>query len=173
VPEPFQHRLDRVRRPRVQITYDVDTNGAEPIKQLPFVVGVLASLSGNRPEAELGPLRERKFVPVDRDNIDQVLADAKPQLNGLRVANTLAGDGSNLAVNLKFESLADFEPARVAEQIQPLAELLRMRRRLDEVLAKISTNAQLEELLGEVLGNTEKVQALAKAMNIPAAEGGN
>lgn len=172
MPESYQHKIDRVRPPRVQITYDVETNGAEPIKELPFVVGVMAALSGHRDEKELGPLRERKFQNIDRDNIDKVMADAAPKLN-LSVDNTLAGDGSQLRLELKFNSLDDFEPAKVAEQIAPLKELLEMRQRLDEVLAKISTNVQLEEVLQDVLANTEKVQALAKEMGIESKpEGG-
>lgn len=172
MPESFQHKIDRVRPPRVQITYDVETNGAEPVKELPFVVGVMAALSGHRDEKELGPLRDRKFQNIDRDNINQVLADAAPKLN-VSVDNTLTGDGSKLRLELKFNSLKDFEPAAVAEQVTPLKELLEMRRRLDEVLAKISTNSQLEEVLQDVLANTEKVQALAKEMGIePKPEGG-
>lgn len=165
MPESYQHRLDRVRPPRVQITYDVETNGAMEQKELPFVVGVLAALSGHRDEKELGPMRDRKFQEIDRDNIDKVMEDAAPKLN-LSVDNTLAGDNSKLRVELKFNALTDFEPAKVAEQVAPLKELLDMRRRLNEVLARISTNQQLEEVLQEVLSNTEKVQSLAQQLGI-------
>jgi type VI secretion system protein ImpB len=162
--ESYQHKLDRVRRPRVQITYDVETNGAMVKKELPFVVGVMADLSAQRKDP-LPALRDRKFVPIVRDNINDVMAEAAPAL-GMRVNNSLAGDGSQIAVNLKFSNLEDFEPARVAEQVAPLKELLDMRRRIEEVLAKMESNMKLEGLLQEVLSNQEKVQELAKQMGI-------
>jgi type VI secretion system protein ImpB len=172
--ESQQKKLDRVRPPRVQISYDVETNGAMVKKELPFVVGVMADLSAQRKEP-LPPVKDRKFTEIDRDNINDVMAEAAPALQ-LSVPNTLADDGSQLRVGLEFKSLDDFEPARVAEQVAPLKELLDMRKRLDEVLAKISTNQQLEGLLQDVLANTEKVKDLAKQMGIegdaPATEGG-
>lgn len=165
----FQDKLNRVRRPRVQIVYDVETNGAMEQKELPFVVGVMASLSGHRDEKELGPLRDRKFVEIDRDNINQVMADVAPALN-LSVNNTLADDGSKLRVAMKFNHMDDFDPANVANQVPALKELLDMRKRLDEVLSRISTNTQLEEVLSEVLANTEKVNALAKQLGIESGD---
>jgi type VI secretion system protein ImpB len=167
----YQDKLNRVRRPRVHITYDVETDGAKEIKELPFVVGVMASLSGHRDEKELGPLRDRKFVEIDRDNVNQVMQDAAPTLN-LSVNNTLSDDGSKLRVGLKFNSMEDFAPAKVAEQVPALKELLDMRKRLDEVLSRISTNTQLEEVLSDVLANTEKVNALAKQLGIESGEAG-
>lgn len=168
MPESFQHKLDRVRSPRVQITYDVETNGAMVKKELPFVVGILAGLSGHRDEKELGALKDRKFVEIDRDNIDSVLQDAAPMLN-LSVDNKLSDDDTKLRLSLQFKSMEDFEPAKVAEQIAPLKELLDMRRRLDEVISRISTNSQLENVLQDVLANTEKVKELAKQMGIDNA----
>ena len=172
--ESQQKKLDRVRPPRVQISYDVETNGAMVKKELPFVIGVLADLSAQR-KRPLPAVKDRKFTEIDRDNINDVMAEAAPALQ-LSVPNTLADDGSQLRVGLEFKSLDDFEPARVAEQVAPLKELLDMRKRLDEVLAKISTNQQLEGLLQDVLANTEKVKDLAKQMGIeagtPASEGG-
>jgi len=161
----FQDKISRVRKPRVHITYEVETNGAMEIKELPFVVGVMAALSGHRPEGELGPLKDRKFVEIDRDNINKVMEDVAPTLN-LSVDNKLSDDGSKMRAALKFNSMDDFEPAKVAEQVPALKELLDMRRRLDEVLSRISTNSQLEEVLQDVLSNTEKVQQLAKQMGI-------
>ena len=102
--ESVAHKLDRVRPPRVQITYDVETNGAMEKKELPFVVGVMAELSGHRPEAELGKLSERKFEMIDRDNFDAKLESAAPVLK-LTVDNTLVGDGSRLKANLAFKSI--------------------------------------------------------------------
>jgi type VI secretion system protein ImpB len=161
----FQDKISRVRKPRVHITYEVETNGAMEIKELPFVVGVMAALSGHRPEGELGPLKDRKFVEIDRDNINKVMEDVAPVLN-ISVDNKLSDDGSKMRASLKFNSMDDFEPAKVAEQVPALKELLDMRKRLDEVLARISTNSQLEEVLQDVLSNTEKVQQLAKQMGI-------
>jgi len=165
----FQDKLSRVRKPRVHLTYEVETNGAMEKKELPFVVGVMAALSGHRSEGELGPMKDRKFTEIDRDNINKVMEDAAPTLN-LSVANKLSDDGSKMRASLKFNHMDDFEPAKVAEQVPALKELLEMRKRLDEVLARISTNSQLEEVLQDVISNTEKVQALAKQMGIdPAA----
>ncbi|MGL4420166.1 MAG: type VI secretion system contractile sheath small subunit [Gemmataceae bacterium] len=170
--ESFQHRLDRVRKPRVQITYDVEDNGAMVKKELPFVVGVMAGLSGHRDEKELSALKDRKFVEIDRDNISQVMKDAAPTLN-LRVKNQLLEDGSQLPVQLKFGSMEDFEPAKVAEQVPALKELLDMRKRLDEVLSRITTNTELEEALQDLVANQTKVKELAQQLGIDPAGGSN
>jgi type VI secretion system protein ImpB len=171
--ESQQKKLDRVRPPRVQISYDVETNGALEKKELPFVVGVLADLSAQRKDP-LPPVKERKFTEIDRDNINDVMAEAAPALN-YSVANKLSDDGSQMRVDLQFKSMDDFEPARVAEQVPALKELLDMRKRLDEALAKISTNQQLEGVLQEVLANTERVKKLASEMGLDSSktEGGN
>lgn len=162
--ESLQHKLDRVRRPRVQITYDVETNGALQKVELPFVVGVMADLSG-QPKEALKPLKERKFTQIDRDNFDDVLAKSAPRL-AVRVDNKLTDDNTKLAVELNFKSMDDFEPARVAEQIGPLKELLNMRQQLTQLLSKMEGNDKLEQLLGEVLANTEKATALAKELQV-------
>jgi type VI secretion system protein ImpB len=171
--ESLQHKLDRVRPPRVQITYDVETNGAMEKVELPFVVGVLADLSG-QPKEPLKPLKDRKFVPIDRDNFNDVLAKSAPRL-ALKVQNRLTGEDNRLAVELNFKDMDDFDPARVARQVGPLRELLDMRHRLTQLLSKMEGNDKLEQLLGDVLSNTEKAMALAKQMGIegtaPAAEG--
>lgn len=163
----LQHKLDRVRRPRVQITYDVETNGAMQKIELPFVVGVLADLSG-QPKDALKPLKERKFVPIDRDNFNDVLAKAAPRL-ALRVQNRLTNEDTKLAVELNFKEMDDFEPARVAEQVPALKELLDMRQRLTQLLGKMEGNDKLEQLLGDVLNNTEKAMNLAKQMGVESA----
>ncbi len=170
MPESFQHKLDRVRSPRVQITYDVETNGAMVKKELPFVVGIMADLSGHREEKELGALKDRKFVEIDRDNIDSVMNDAAPTLN-VSVDNKLSDDNSQLRLSLQFKSMEDFEPAKVAEQVAPLKELLDMRKRLDEVISRITTNSQLESVLQDVLANSDKVKELAKQMGIEETTG--
>src|SRR5947209_16226300 len=166
----LQHKLDRVRRPRVQITYDVETNGAMEKVELPFVVGVLADLSGQRKEA-LPVLKERKFVPIDRDNFNDVLAKAAPRL-AMKVQNRLTDENSKLAVELNFQSMDDFAPANVAAQVPALKELLDMRGRLTQLLSKMEGNDKLEALLADVLSNTDKAMTLAKEMGIESPPAG-
>ena len=165
--ESLQHKLDRVRRPRVQITYDVETGGAMEKTELPFVVGVMADLSG-QPKEALRPMKERKFVPIDRDNFNEVLERATPRL-AMKVQNRLTGDDSKLAVELNFKNMEDFEPTQDAGQVAPLKELLDMRKRLQELMSKMEGNDKLEQLLGDVLNNTEKAMSLAKQMGIESA----
>lgn len=164
--ESHQHKLDRVRRPRVQITYDVETGGAMQKVALPFVVGVLADLSG-QPRTPLSPLKDRKVVQIDRDNFDNVLAKATPRL-ALKVDNRITDDGNRLAVELNFKKMEDFEPARVAEQVAPMRELLEMRRKLTELMSKMEGNDKLEALLAEIIGNTDKASALAQELGLAA-----
>src|SRR5881227_2875138 len=159
-----QHKLDRVRRPRVQITYDVETGGAMQKTELPFVVGVMADLSG-QPSTPLKALKERKFTNVDRDNFNDILDKSAPRL-AMKVQNKLTDEDTKLAVELNFKTMDDFEPAKVAEQIGPLKELLDMRQRLTQLLTKMEGNDKLETLLADVLTNTEKAAALAKEMGL-------
>jgi type VI secretion system protein ImpB len=165
--ESLQHKLDRVRRPRVQITYDVETGGAMRSIELPFVVGVLADLSGNPKEA-LKPLKDRPAVMIDRDNFNEVMTKQAPRV-AMKVQNRLTEEDTKLAVELNFKHIDDFEPAQVAQQIGPLKELLDMRQRLSQLLTKMEGNDKLEALLGDVLANTEKAMALAKEMGIGEA----
>ena len=162
--ESLQHKLDRVRRPRVQITYDVETNGAMRKIELPFVIGVLADLSG-QPKDAPPPMKDRRFVPIDRDNFNEVLKKMAPRL-AMRVTNQLTDPNSKLGVELNFQHMDDFEPARVAAQVPPLKQLLDMRHQLNQMLTKMEGNAKLEALLGDVLNNTEKALALAKEMGV-------
>jgi len=163
VAESLQHKLDRVRRPRVHITYDVETGGAMKKVELPFVVGVLADLSG-QPKQPLRPLKERKAVYIDRDNFNEVLARSGARL-AVRVANKLTDPNSKLAVELNFKSIDDFEPARVAEQVGPLKQLLEMRHELTQLLSRMEGNDKLEQLLADVLANTDKAEAVAKVLD--------
>ena len=163
MPESLQHKLDRVRRPRVHITYDVETGGAMKKVELPFVVGVLADLSG-QPKEALKPLKERKAVYIDRDNFNDVLAKAGVRL-ALRVPNKLTDPNSKLAVELNFKGMDDFEPARVAEQIGPLKKLLEMREELTELLSRMEGNDKLGELLESILTNQDKAVALGQFMD--------
>jgi type VI secretion system protein ImpB len=160
----MQHRLDRVRRPRVQIAYDVETGGAMQKIELPFVVGVLADLSG-QPTTPPRPLKERKAVNIDRDNLNDVLAKATPRVT-MNVQNRLTDADTKLAVELNFKHMDDFEPARIAQQIPALKKLLEMRLELTQLLSKMEGNDKLERLLADVLSNTEKAKELAKEMGV-------
>ena len=155
-----QHKLDRVRPPRVQITYDVETGGAIEIKELPFVVGVLGDFTG-QPEQPLPKLKERRFVEVTPDNFDSVLESMKPHLS-FAVENKLSEDSSagQLKVDLRFKSLEDFEPEQVARQVKPLRELLELRTKLSDLRGSLQGNDKLEELLQDAIGNTEKMSKL-------------
>ncbi|AFK72447.1 hypothetical protein YSA_10471 [Pseudomonas putida ND6] len=158
--ESTQHKLDRVRAPRVHITYDVDIGDAIEKKELPFVVGVLGDFSGN-PLEPLPKLKDRKFVYIDRDNFNGVLKGIKPRLT-YRVDNTLAKNGTQLGVELNFNSLEDFEPQNVVKQVEPLRKLLEVRNKLADLRNKMGGNDKLEELLMDVLQNTEKLKTLGK-----------
>ncbi len=156
--ESIHKKLGRVRPPRVQITYEVETGGAIQMKELPFVVGVLADLSG-KPEEPLPRLRDRKFVEIDRDNFDAVMKGMKPHL-AVRVDNKLTNDDTKLGVELRFGSMEDFEPENVARQVEPLRKLLESRIQLKALLAKTDGNERLAERLQEIIGNTELLQRL-------------
>jgi type VI secretion system protein ImpB len=161
--ESYQDKLKRVRPPRVRIDYKVETEGAEPILELPFVVGVMADLSGQPKEANK-PLKQRKFTPIDRDNFDDVLNKSNARV-AIRVPNRLGDNPDELLnVELNFKRMEDFEPTRVVEQVPVLNELLQMRKKLTDLLGKMEGNDALEKLLGDVLGNTEKKQALLDAL---------
>ena len=151
-------KLERVRKPRVHITYDVETGGAAVKKELPFVVGVLGDFSGN-PTTPLKPLKDRKFTQIDRDNFNDVMSKIAPELN-MKVQNTLAGDGSEMAVSLKFNSMEDFEPGRVIQQVEPLRKLLETRNKLNDLLSKADRSEELEGLLEDVLKNSEQLKKL-------------
>lgn len=159
-----QHKLDRVRPPRVQITYDVEIGGAIELKELPFVVGVLGDFTGN-PTGPLARLKERKFVEVNPDNFDSVLEGMRPHLS-LAVENKLSeeAEAPQLKVDLNFKKMEDFEPGNVAKQVKPLKELLDLRTRLADLRGTLQGNDKLEELLLEAVGNTEKLDKLKREM---------
>jgi type VI secretion system protein ImpB len=160
-------KLERVRKPRVHITYQVETEGAEVEKELPFIVGVLGDFSGN-PTAPLKPLKDRKFIQIDRDNFNDIMARMTPGAN-FKVENTLKGDGSEFAVQLQFNSIEDFEPARVVEQVEPLKKLLATRNKLRDLLAKVDRSEDLENLLERVLQNTDDLKKLSADLNAKGA----
>lgn len=158
-------KLGRVRKPRVHIEYAVETGSATAKKHLPFLMGVIGDFSGNSPTKALPPLRDRKFTNIDRDNINDVLKSMTPGLN-LEVENTLAGDKSMMKVNLKFESMQDFSPAAVAEQIEPLKKLLDIRNQLKDLRSKMDVSTDLEATLEQVLKKTENVAELAGELGL-------
>lgn len=157
--ESTQHKLDRIRSPRVHITYDVEVGGAIQLKELPFVVGVLADLSG-KPDEPLPRLKDRNFVEIDRDNFNKVLAGMKPRL-AFQVENTLQDDGSKMNVELRFGDITDFEPEQVVKQIDPLRKLLEARERLASLKNKMDGNDKLEQLLQDVVTNTDALKRLS------------
>ena len=157
-------KLSRVRKPRVHITYDVETGGALEHKELPFVVGVMGDFSGD-PTQPLRPLKDRKYVQIDRDNFNDVMARMTPGLN-LKVENTLKGDGSEIGVQLKFNSMEDFEPGKVARQVEPLRKLLETRDKLRDLLTKIDRSEDLESVLERVLQNTDELKQLSAELGV-------
>ncbi|MCK8785141.1 type VI secretion system contractile sheath small subunit [Roseomonas sp. NAR14] len=166
-------KLARVRKPRVHITYNVETEDAQIERELPFVVGVMGDFAGDPdPAAPLKPLAERKFVKIDRDTFNDVMKSIAPNLN-LKVDNTLAGDGSQMAVNLKFRSMDDFEPSKVAEQVPALKALLETRAKLRDLMSKVDRSEELENLLEQVLQDKQKLAGLSSELGLeePKKEG--
>jgi type VI secretion system protein ImpB len=155
-----QHKLDRVRPPRVHVTYDVEVGDAIELKELPFVMGVLGDFTG-QPEGPLPKLKERKFVEVNPDNFDSVLEGMKPHL-AFSVENKLSEDpeAGQIKVDLRFKGLEDFEPEQVARQVKPLKEMLDLRTKLSDLRGSLQGNDKLEELLLDAVGNTEKLAKL-------------
>ncbi len=169
--DSLQKKLSRVRPPRVHITYDVETGDAIEKREIPFVVGVMADLSG-QPDQPLPPLKDRKFVNIDKDTFDPVLGQINPRL-AFKVDNKLSEDDSRLGIELRFSSMADFEPAAVAKQVPALRKLLELRNALQNVRSSLIGNDKLESILQEVLNNHEALQRIgAEAGNQTAPETG-
>ena len=168
--ESVQHKLDRVRPPRVHITYDVEIGGAIENKELPFVLGVLGDFSG-KPDEALPRVKDRKLIEIDRDNFDQVLAAMKPRL-AYRVDNKLTNDGSKMGVELRFKSMDDFHPDSVVQQVEPLRKLVEARQRLSDLLSKMDGNDKLETILNEIASDTGAQAQLSSALGLekPADE---
>jgi type VI secretion system protein ImpB len=159
--DSVQKRLQKVRPPRVQMTYDVEVGDAIENKELPFVVGVVGDF-GSDPEQAKKRLKDRKFVNVDSSNFDEVLGAVAP-VASFRVANELSAEGGEFAVKLQFREMADFRPESVVQQVEPLRNLLEARTKLADLRNKLAGNDKLEDILSEVLGNTEKLGSLRKA----------
>ncbi|KSG07254.1 type VI secretion system contractile sheath small subunit [Pseudomonas aeruginosa] len=164
--ESTQHKLDRVRPPRVQITYDVEIGNAIEKKELPLVVGILADLSG-KPDTPPAKLVERRFVDIDRDNFNEILSSISPRAT-LQVDNTISGDDSKLNVELRFNHIEDFDPVNLVKQVVPLRRLFEARQRLRDLLTKLDGNDDLDQLLQDVVTNTEGLQEIKAAR--PEAE---
>jgi len=169
--ESTQHKLDRVRSPRVHITYDVETGGAIEMKELPFVMGVLGDFTG-QPTEPLPALKQRKFVEVTPDNFDDVLKSMKPHL-AYKVDNLLSEDpnAGQIGVDLKFESLDDFNPDRIAQQVPPLKKLLELRTQLSDLRGSLQGNDKLDEILQATLSSEDRLNQLRQ--EIGTAPGGN
>ena len=167
--ESIQHKLDRVRPPRVHITYDVEVGGAIENKELPFVLGVLGDFSG-QPEEPLPRVRDRKLIEIDRDNFDQVLAAMKPRL-AYRVDNKLTNDGSKMGVELNFRSIDDFHPDSVVQQVEPLRKMVTARQRLSDLLSKMDGNDKLETILNEIASDTNAQAQLSSALGLDKPSG--
>jgi type VI secretion system protein ImpB len=164
--ESTQHKLDRVRPPRVQITYDVEIGDAIEVKELPFVMGVLGDFTG-QPSEPLARLKDRKFVEINPDNFDTVLESMKPHL-AFSVENKLSEDpnAGNIKVDLNFKTLDDFSPENVARQVKPLRELLELRGRLSDLRGSMQGNDKLEELLRTTVSDQEKMAKLRAEMGM-------
>ena len=156
--ESIHDKLKRVRKPRVHITYDVETNGAIQDKEIPFVMGIMGDYSGDYVDSKK-PLKDRKFSQIDRDNFNEVMSNIAPELS-LKVENTLEGDGSEMSVALKFRNMEDFEPQRIVENVEPLRKLMETRNKLRDLLTKADRSDKLESLLEEVLSSTDALAAL-------------
>jgi type VI secretion system protein ImpB len=162
-------KLNRVRKPRVHITYEVETEGAQIMRELPFVVGIMGDFSGD-PTTALKPLGDRKFTQIDRDNFNDVMANMAPGLK-LKVDNKLADDGTQMAVDLKFTSMDDFDPVQVVKQVPALAALLETREKLRDLMSKADRSQELENLLEQVLRSEEELKSLSGELGIKKSEG--
>jgi type VI secretion system protein ImpB len=162
-------KLNRVRKPRVHITYEVETEGAEVLRELPFIVGIMGDFSGD-PTQPLRPLTDRKFIQIDRDNFNDVMAGMTPGLK-MRVDNKLSEEGGEMAVDLKFNSIEDFEPARVAQQVPALRALMETRAKLRDLMSKVDRSEELEGLLEQVLKNENELKSLSSQLGLDKKEG--
>jgi type VI secretion system protein ImpB len=170
VASSIHDKLERVRKPRVHIKYEVETEGAVVEKELPFVVGVLGDFSGD-PTEPLKPFGERKFIQIDRDNFDDVMKRLTPGLQ-LRVENTIEGNGKEMAVSLKFEKLDDFDPGAIVEQVPALKNLLDARNQLRDLMSKADRSEDLEVLLEKILQNQSDLKKLAAELDERGGNGG-
>lgn len=166
--ESLQHKIERIRPPRINITYDVEVGGAIEMKELPFVLGVMGDFVGN-PEEPLPAFKQRKFVEIDPDNFNQVMAGMKPRL-AFSVENKLQEDGSKMGVELKFNNIEDFNPDNIVQQVDPLRKLVEARQKLSDLLSKMDGNEKLETMLNDVIANADKQKELSDSLGLDKKE---
>lgn len=160
--DSIHDKLKRVRKPRVHITYDLETNGEVSKKELPFVMGVMGDYSGDNTDNKKS-LKDRKLSNIDRDNFNDVMATINPKLS-MKVDNTLEDDGTEMSVDLDFKNMEDFEPQRLVEQVEPLKKLMETRNKLRDLLTKADRSEDLENLLEDILNNSESLASLASEL---------
>lgn len=168
--DSIHDKLKRVRKPRVHITYDVESNGAVEQKELPFVMGVMGDYSGDNTNKK--PLNERKFAQIDRDNFDDVMSNIAPELN-MKVNNTLEKDGGEFSVNLSFKNMEDFEPHKIVSEVEPLKKLMETRNKLRDLLTKADRSEDLEKILENILSNSDSLNSLSEELGINDADEGD
>ncbi|HSX49671.1 MAG TPA: type VI secretion system contractile sheath small subunit [Cellvibrio sp.] len=162
--DSIHDKLKRVRKPRVHITYDLETNGSIVEKEIPFVMGVMGDYSGDNTEGKKS-LKDRKFSQIDRDNFNDIMTKVNPQLR-MKVENLLENDGSEMSVNLDFKTMEDFEPHRIVEQLEPLKKLMDTRNKLRDLLTKADRSEDLEAILEDVLSNTNALSSLSNELGV-------
>jgi type VI secretion system protein ImpB len=168
--DSIHDKLKKVRKPRVHITYDLETNGVSSEKEIPFVMGVMGDYSGDNTD-EKKPLKERKFANIDGENFNDLMGKINPTLN-VKAENTLEDDGTNMSVELSFKDMEDFEPHRIVEQVEPLRKLLDTRNKLRDLLTKADRSEDLEKILEDVLNNTESLSALSGELGVEEEKSG-
>ncbi len=166
--DSIHDKLKRVRKPRVHITYDVETNGAVAEKEIPFVMGVMGDYSGDNVDNKKA-LKDRKFSQIDRDNFNEVMDNIAPEIS-MKVKNTLEDDNSEISVDLAFKSMEDFEPHKIVEKVEPLKKLLDTRNKLRDLLTKADRSDDLETILEEVLSNTDAIASLSSELGLDKAD---
>ena len=160
MPESIHEKLKRVRKPHVHVTMDIDGDGL-PVRELPFVVGVMSDLTGD--QEDIKPLEDRRFIDIDRDNINDVMKRFKPELK-FKVDNVLSEEETEFLVELGFDSMDDFEPGRIVEQVPLLKKLLEMRNELDELSNVVDRSKGADKLLETLLQNAEERDKLSDAV---------
>lgn len=166
--DSIHDKLKRVRKPRVHITYDLETNGSIVEKEIPFVMGVMGDYSGDNTEGKKA-LKDRKFSQIDRDNFNEIMTKVNPQLR-VKVENLLENDGSEMTASLDFKTMEDFEPHRIVEQLEPLKKLMDTRNKLRDLLTKADRSEDLEAILEDVLSNTNALSSLSGELGVSKKE---
>ena len=162
--ESIHDKLKRVRKPRVHITYDVETNGAVEEKEIPFVMGVMGDYSGDNTESKKA-LKNRKFSQIDRDNFNDVMSNISPNIK-MKVENTLEKDGSEFSLDLNFNSMEDFEPHKIVNEVEPLKNLMDTRNKLRDLLTKADRSDKLESILEEILSNSDALSSFSDELGV-------